>query len=239
MKKLVVITGASSGIGVAIAQKFSGAGYPLLLLGRRVENMEALKLPNTICKKVDVMDLEGFRNAIQEAEAKFGPVDCLINNAGVMLLGHPETQDPLQWETMIDVNVKGVLNGMHLVLKKMVDSNTGTIINISSIAGKKTFPNHAVYCGTKFAVHAMTETIRQEVSHANVRVTLISPGVVETELMSHNNHAEIVAGYNEWKKTMGKGLHAEHIADAAYFIYSAPQEVCVREVVIAPTKQDA
>ncbi|MGL4387915.1 MAG: oxidoreductase, partial [Brevinema sp.] len=80
--------------------------------------------------------------------------------------------------------------------------------------------------------------IRQEVSHANVRVALISPGVVETELMSHNTNDLIVAGYNEWKKTMGTGLHAKHIADAAYFIYSAPQEVCVREVVIAPTKQD-
>ncbi|MGL4562143.1 MAG: SDR family oxidoreductase [Brevinema sp.] len=239
MKKLVVITGAGSGIGAAIAKKFSVAGYPLLLLGRRAEKMEALNLPNALYRKVDVLDMNAFASAIKDAEVKFGvPVDCLINNAGIMLLGHAETQAIEEWNTMIDINIKGVLNGMNLVLKDMVDRNNGTIINVSSIAGKKTFENHAIYCGTKFAVHSITETIRQEVSHANVRVTLIAPGVVETELMSHTTNSDIVDGYNEWKKSMGKGLYAENIAEAAFFIYSQPQEVCIREIVVAPTKQD-
>lgn len=239
MKKLIVITGASSGIGAAMAKKFSDEGYPLLLLGRRIDKIESLNLPNTLCRKVDVLDVLSFQNAIQEAEDKFGSVDCLINNAGVMLLGHSETQELKEWDTMIDVNIKGLLNGIHLVLKNMITKNTGTIINISSIAGRKTFSYHSVYCGTKFAVHAITETMRQEVSQSNVRVTLISPGVVETELMSHTTNSEIVAGYNEWKKAMEKGLDPKNIADAAYFIYTQPQAVCIREIAIAPTKQDA
>ena len=238
MKKLIIITGASSGIGEATAKKLSAAGHPLLLLARRVERMEALKLPNTLCRKVDVLDVESFRSAIKEAEALYGDVDCLVNNAGVMLLGHPETQDIAEWNTMIDVNVKGLLNGIHLVLKGMTTRNTGTIINISSIAGKKTFGNHAIYCGTKFAVHAISETIRQEVCASNVRVSVVAPGVVETELMEHTTDKGIVDGYLKWKEDMVEGLAAEDIANAISYIYSQPQNVCVREVALTPTKQD-
>lgn len=239
MKKLVVITGASSGIGEAIAKKLSQEGHPLLLLARRVERMEALNLPNTLCRKVDILDIVSFENAIKEAEEKFGPVDLLINNAGVMLLGHPEKQSIQEWNTMMDVNVKGLLNGIHLILQGMVTRKHGTIINISSIAGKKTFPNHAIYCGTKFAVHAISENIRQEVAAHNVRVSIIAPGVVETELMSHTTDNEIVQGYNEWKKTMGAGLNPDDIANSVSFLYNQPQQVCIREIAIAPTAQDA
>lgn len=239
MKKLVVITGASSGIGEATAKKLSQEGHPLLLLARRIERMEALNLPNTICRKVDILDVESFNSAIKEAEAQFGPVDLLINNAGVMLLGHPETQELQEWNTMIDVNIKGLLNGIHLVLKGMVERQHGTIVNISSIAGRKTFPNHAIYCGTKFAVHAISENIRQEVSAHNVRVSIVAPGVVETELMSHNKNTGIVDGYKEWKKTMGSGLEPNDIANTISFIYNQPQRICIREIDIAPTSQDA
>lgn len=240
MSKLVVITGASSGIGKATAIRLSKAGYSLLLLARRIEKLEEINLPNTLCRKVDVTDLASFQNAVAEAEAKFGAVDLLVNNAGIMLLGNAINQNPVEWQQMINVNVMGVLNGVKTVLAKMVERNTGTIVNISSIAGRKTFPDHAAYCATKFAVHALTENIRGEVAGSNVRMTVIAPGVVETELLSHTTDAAIVDGYNTWKaSTIQQGLNPDDIARAIEFAYSQPQNVCIREIVIADTKQDA
>ncbi|GAA4651549.1 SDR family oxidoreductase [Kistimonas scapharcae] len=236
-KPLVVITGASSGIGEATARKLSAEGYSLLLLARRIERLERLGLPNTLCRQVDVMDRERFRHALEEAEAQFGPVDCLINNAGVMLLGHVDTQDPVEWQRMFDVNVLGLLNGVHLVLAGMRERKAGTVINISSIAGRKTFPNHAAYCGTKFAVHAMGENIREEVADDNVRVITIAPGAVETELLGHTTSDDIKAGYESWKDSIGGAIAPEDIAGAISYAYNQPQNVCVREIVIAATRQ--
>ncbi|MGI2920449.1 SDR family oxidoreductase [Vibrio diabolicus] len=237
MKKLIVITGASSGIGEAIARHFSEQGHALLLLARRVERLEALNLPNTLCEKVDVTDKASFEAAIEKAEALYGPVDALVNNAGVMLLGQIDTQDASEWKRMFDVNVLGLLNGMQSVLAPMKERNSGTIINISSIAGKKTFPDHAAYCGTKFAVHAISENVREEVASSNVRVTTIAPGAVETELLSHTTSQDIKDGYDAWKEDMGGVLAADDIARAVLFAYQQPQGVCVREIALAPTKQ--
>lgn len=237
MKKLVVITGASSGIGEAIARRLSAEGHPLLLLARRVERLEALNLPNTLCARVDVTEQAPFEAAIANAEAEFGPADALINNAGVMLLGQIDTQDASEWKRMFDVNVLGLLNGMQAVLAPMKARNTGTIINISSIAGKKTFPDHAAYCGTKFAVHAISENVREEVAASNVRVTTIAPGAVETELVSHITSDAIKTGYDAWKQEMGGVLDADDVARAVVFAYQQPQNVCIREIALAPTKQ--
>lgn len=237
MKKLIVITGASSGIGEAIARRLSDAGHPLLLLARRVERLQALNLPNTLCEEVDVTDQASFFAAIEKAQAQFGPVDGLVNNAGVMLLGQIDTQDATEWKRMFDVNVIGLLNGMQAVLSPMIAQNHGTIINISSIAGKKTFPNHAAYCGTKFAVHAVSENVREEVAAANVRVTTIAPGAVETELLSHTTSQDIKDGYDDWKTDMGGVLAADDVARAVEFAYNQPQNVCIREIALAPTKQ--
>ncbi|EJG0940507.1 SDR family oxidoreductase [Vibrio parahaemolyticus] len=237
MKKLVVITGASSGIGEAIARRFSEEGHPLLLVARRVERLEALNLPNTLCEKVDVTDQASLITAIEKAEAQFGPADVLVNNAGVMLLGQIDTQDAAEWKRMFDVNVLGLLNGMHSVLASMKVRNSGTIINISSIAGKKTFPDHAAYCGTKFAVHAISENVREEVAASNVRVTTIAPGAVETELLSHTTSQDIKDGYDAWKVDMGGVLAADDVARAVMFAYQQPQNVCIREIALAPTKQ--
>ncbi|ACY53108.1 TPA: SDR family oxidoreductase [Vibrio diabolicus] len=237
MKKLIVITGASSGIGEAIARHFSEQGHALLLLARRVERLEALNLPNALCEKVDVIDKASFEAAIEKAEALYGPVDALVNNAGVMLLGQIDTQDASEWKRMFDVNVLGLLNGMQSVLAPMKARNSGTIINISSIAGKKTFPDHAAYCGTKFAVHAISENVREEVASSNVRVTTIAPGAVETELLSHTTSQDIKDGYDAWKEDMGGVLAADDIARAVLFAYQQPQGVCVREIALAPTKQ--
>ncbi|HGF4963561.1 TPA: SDR family oxidoreductase [Vibrio parahaemolyticus] len=237
MKKLVVITGASSGIGEAIARRFSEEGHPLLLVARRVERLEALNLPNTLCEKVDVTDQASLITAIEKAEAQFGPADVLVNNAGVMLLGQIDTQDAAEWKRMFDVNVLGLLNGIHSVLTSMKAHNSGTIINISSIAGKKTFPDHAAYCGTKFAVHAISENVREEVAASNVRVTTIAPGAVETELLSHTTSQDIKDGYDAWKVDMGGVLAADDVARAVMFAYQQPQNVCIREIALAPTKQ--
>ncbi|HIF9346357.1 TPA: SDR family oxidoreductase [Photobacterium damselae] len=236
-KPLIVITGASSGIGEATARKLAGEGYPLLLLARRLDRLEALALPNTLCRQVDVTDLQALQNAIAEAEDKFGPVDCLINNAGMMLLGLADEQDPQEWKTMFDVNVMGMLNGIHLVLKGMKARKHGTVINVSSIAGRKTFPNHAAYCGTKFAVHAITENIREEVADDNVRFITIAPGAVETELLSHTTSDAIKSGYEEWKEGMGGVIAPSDIANAISYAYNQPQNLCIREIVLAATRQ--
>lgn len=234
---LIVITGASSGIGEATAKAFAALGHPLLLLARRVERLTELGLPNTLCKKVDVTHCEAIKNAIDEAEQHYGKVGCMINNAGVMLLGAMHEQRPEEWQTMLDVNVMGVMNGIHAVLPRMIARQSGTIINVSSIAGRKTFPNHAAYCGTKFAVHAITENIREEVSKHNVRLITIAPGAVETELLSHTTSDSIKSDYEAWKKEMGTVLNADDVAKSILFAYQQPQSVCIREIVLAATKQ--
>ncbi|MBR9728477.1 SDR family oxidoreductase [Shewanella intestini] len=238
MKKLVVITGASSGIGESIARRLSSEGHPLLLLARRVERLTALNLPNTLCEAVDVTDKASFESAIAKAEAQFGAVDCLINNAGVMLLGQIDTQDSSEFQRMFDVNVMGLLNGIQAVLASMKARQTGTVINISSIAGFKTFANHAAYCGSKYAVHAITETVREEVAASDVRMITIAPGAVETELLSHTTSDEIKAGYDGWKQQMGGVLAPDDVARAVSFAYAQPQNVCIREIALAPTRQE-
>ncbi|MDA5557645.1 SDR family oxidoreductase [Shimia sp. MMG029] len=236
-KGLVVITGASSGIGAAMAQRFSEAGHPLLLVARRVEKIEALGLPNALCRKVDVTDAAAFRAAIADAEAAHGPVDCLVNNAGLMLLGQVDTQDPIEWQRMYDLNVVALLNGMQAVLGEMKARNAGTILNVSSVAGKKAFPNHAAYVGTKFAVSAISENVREEVADANVRVMSLCPGAVDTELLGHTTDQDIIDGYETWKDSMGGVLHADDIARTALFMYTQPQNVNIRDVVITATRQ--
>ena len=236
-RPLIVVTGASSGIGAATAHAFAEAGHPQLLLARRLDRLQALGLPNALCRQVDVIDRDAFAAAIEEAEATYGPVDCLVNNAGVMLLGLADSQDPAEWRRMLDVNLGGLLNGIHLVLGRMKARRGGTIINISSIAGRKSFPNHAIYCGTKFAVHAITESIREEVADSDVRLITIAPGVTETELLGHTTRQEIIDGYQEWKRSIDGGIAAEDIARSIRFAYDQPQNVCIREMVICPTRQ--
>lgn len=239
LKPLIIITGASSGIGEACARLFAAAGHPLLLLARRLERMEALNLPNTLCRAVDIRDRESFAAAVAQAEVAYGPADALINNAGVMLLGHMHEQDPEQWERMLDINVKGLLNGIHLLVGGMIERHHGTLINVSSVAGRKTFPNHVAYVGTKFAVHGISENLREELSPHNVRVVTIAPGAVETELLGHTTDEGIKQGYQQWKQQDmgGQVLAAEDVASAIAYAYQQPQHVCIREIVLAATRQ--
>lgn len=236
MKPLVIITGASSGIGAATAVAFSGAGYPLLLIARRLENMEALELPHAMSRKVDVLDRDALNAAVAEAETRYGGAEILINNAGIMMNGDPVKQSPEEWDRMIDVNLKGVMNGIHTVLPGMVERESGTIVNLGSIAGRKTFGAHSVYCGTKFGVHAITETIREEVSQKNVRLITMAPGMVGTELIDGSTDQEAKAGWLDYAEAIGGPLVPEDIADAILYACQAPQRVCLREIVIYPTK---
>ncbi|MDF1796813.1 MAG: SDR family oxidoreductase [Coxiellaceae bacterium] len=236
-KHLVVITGATSGIGMACATLFSEAGHPLLLLGRNTEKLTALNLPHCEIATVDVTDIDQFKAAILQAEKTYGPADCLLNVAGMMLLGDIADQNPQEWKTMVDVNILGVMNGMQAVLSEMKHRQHGTIMNVSSIAGIKPFPNHAAYVGTKFAVHGMTDNVREEAAPFNVRVITIAPGAVETPLLSHTTSQEIKDGYAEWKKEMGVILAPEDVARTMLFAYQQPQSVNLREIVLATTKQ--
>ncbi len=239
MKKLVVITGASSGFGKELAKMFSADGYPTLLLARRVELLEEMNLPNSICKKVDVTNKAEFEAAVRFAEEKYGKTDLIINNAGLMLLGNLETQDAAEWQKMLDVNVMGVMNGMQIVMNDMKERNCGTIVNLSSIAGLKPFGNHAAYCASKYGVVGLSEVARMEMSAHNVRVMRICPGAVATELLSHTTSDEIKEGYNAWKADVGaNSITTADVAKTIKFAYELPQGVNLREIQIADTRQD-
>ncbi len=239
MKKLVVITGASSGFGKVLAEQFSAAGHPLLLLARRIELVEAMNLPNTLCKKVDVTNKAEFESAVRQAEEKYGKTDLLINNAGVMMLGSLEDQDAAEWKTMLDTNVLGVMNGMQIVMAGMKEQQCGTIMNISSIAGVKAFGNHAAYCASKYGVVGLSEVAREELSPHNVRVITICPGAVATELLGHTTNPDIIKGYKEWTNAVGAtNITAENVATTIKFAYDMPQGVCLRQIQLADTKQN-
>ncbi len=238
--KLIVITGASSGFGLEMAKEFAKDGYPMLLLARRVDKMEALQLPNTLCRKVDVTNKEAFEAAVREAEDIYGKTDLIVNNAGVMLLGDIATQDTAEWKKMLDVNVMGVMNGMQIVMNDMKERKTGTIINVSSIAGVQPFGNHAAYCASKFGVTGLTRVARGEMSPYNVRVLSIMPGAVSTELLGHTTDQNIIDGYNQWKESVGAiNITANDVAKTIKYSYELPQAVSLREIVITDTMQDA
>ncbi|AWP47312.1 oxidoreductase [Levilactobacillus brevis] len=242
MKKLVVITGASSGFGQEIAKIFNADGFPLLLLGRRLEKLTTLAetFDHAMVAEVDVTNQDQFAAAIRKAEVQYGPTDLLVNNAGVMLLGNVQNQDPREWQTMLDTNVMGVLNGTQIVLAGMRERQHGTILNMSSLAGKKTFVNHAAYVASKFGVHGLSETLREENAAQNVRIMLVAPGAAETELLTHVTSDTALKDYEAWKATMGGiTLDPKHVAETVKFMYDMPQEVNIREVDIAATKQDA
>jgi len=232
LKQLVAITGASSGIGAATAKLFSENRHPLLLMARRVERMEALNFENCLCKHVDVTNLDEVKSAIAEATKVYGPVECLVNNAGVMYLGCPWEQAMDEWQAMVNVNIMGVMNGIRGVLGDMVARRSGTIFNVGSLAGRKTFQKHAAYCATKFAVHALSETIREEVAQHNVRVITIAPGAVKTELITHTSVPQYQQDWWDWLNGI---LRGEDVARTILFAYQQPQEVCLQEIVITAT----
>ncbi|TIM76329.1 MAG: SDR family oxidoreductase [Mesorhizobium sp.] len=218
-KQLVAVTGASSGIGEAVAKAFSRAGHPVLMMARRLERMQALNLPDSMARQVDVRDRAAIAAAVKEAEAEYGPVDMLFANAGIARLADIGRQPPEEWDEMIDINTKGVLNSVHAVMSGMMERRHGTLFMMSSIAGRKVYPDHTVYCGTKFFVHA------------------VSPGVIETEVLSGVLDPQTLANYKANKLKIGGGIGPEHVADLMLHTYQMPQNALVQEIVITPTRQ--
>ncbi|MGN7750276.1 SDR family oxidoreductase [Sinorhizobium sp. 22678] len=237
-KPLVMITGASAGIGRETARVFSAAGYPLLLIARRSELIEAMALPNMLAVAADVRDYDALASAIRQGEAQFGPVDCLINNAGISRLARLDEQDPAQWRDLVDINCLGVLNGMHAVAPGMKERRHGTIINVSSIAGRKVYPHHDVYGGTKHFVHAVSEGMRQTMSSHRVRVMVISPGVAKSEIDKTITHQNAYDFWDSGRKQLDGGLDANDIARTMLFAYELPQDVNLQEMTITHTGQE-
>jgi NADP-dependent 3-hydroxy acid dehydrogenase YdfG len=185
-----------------------------------------------------VRDREAVANAVRDGEEKYGPADCLFNNAGIARLGDITRQDPAEWDEMIDINVNGVMNGVHAVMDGMIKRRRGTIVQMSSIAGRKVYPDHTVYCGTKYFVHGMSDSLRQHLALHDVRVIVISPGVIETEVLDHVTDKETLANYRANKVKMGGGIGAGHVAQSILFAYKLPQNVLIQEICITPTRQE-
>lgn len=236
-KPLIAITGASSGIGEATARAFSAAGHPLLLMARRLDRLEALGLPNAVLKKVDVRDRTAIADAVREAEALQGPVDMMFANAGIARLGDIAKQPPEEWDEMIDINAKGVMNSVHAVLNGMIARKTGTLMMMSSIAGRKVYPDHTVYCGTKYFVHAISESLRAYLAPHDVRVIVLSPGIIDTEVLDHVKDETTLANYKANKAAIGGGISADIVAQLILDAYQLPQRAIVQEIVITPTRQ--
>ncbi len=174
-------------------------------------------------------DRTAVEAAIAEGEAAHGPVDCQANNAGIAPLAKLEDQDPAEWREVIDINCVGVLNGMHAVMPAMKARRRGTIVNISSIAGRKSYPYHDVYCGTKFFVHAISEGARRNMAPYDVRVIVVSPGLTETDIPGTMLNEEARAFWLSGKEKVGGGIAAEDVANTILFAYQMPQNVPCRE----------
>lgn len=236
LDKVILITGASSGISAGIARELAGTGAKLMLGARRVGHLEALaaKLNAAggtarVCP-LDVTDrksVEAFANA---ARAAWGRVDVIVNNAGLMPLSAMAAMKVEEWERMVDVNIKGVLYGIAAVLPEMTARGSGHVVNIASIGALQVFPTAAVYCATKYAVRAISDGLRQE--NDRLRVTCIHPGVVESELASTITDP---AAAEAMKTFRAIALKPDVIARAVRFAIEQPDDVDVNEIVVRPT----
>lgn len=231
--KIVLVTGASSGIGEATVRELAAAGAKLFMGARRGDRLETLASElgdNVAWQELDVTDADSFEAFVAAAEARFGRVDALVNNAGVMPLSPLAALKRDEWKKMFDVNVHGVLNGIAAVLPRFVAQQSGHVVNVASIAAHMVMPTAAVYCASKFAVWAITDGLRQE--HDDIRATIISPGVVATELGHDITDQAVAASLQEWRK---KSLTPDAIARAIRFALEQPDGVDINEVVVRPT----
>lgn len=235
--KVVIITGASSGIGEATARMLAKNGAKVILGARRINRLEAISkdihTDGGIAEyhTLDVTQRSQLEAIAQFAKDKFGRIDVMINNAGVMPLSTLDQLKVEEWDQMIDVNVKGVLYGIAAVLPIMKAQRSGQIINLSSIGGHTVYPTSAVYCATKFAVGAISEGLRQEVG-GDIRVTVISPGVTESELAGTISDEAARKGMQEFRKLC---IPADAIARSILFAVSQPDDVDVSEMIVRPT----
>ena len=236
MKK-ALITGASSGIGAAIAQQFSKRGYHLILCGRNAANMDEVlaSLPSEVTAEVRLFDVRD-QKAVFDALDDIGPVDLLINNAGnAHGLSQIQTGDLADWDAMIDINVKGLLYVTKAVLQSMLDRDSGHIINIGSLAAKDVYANGTVYCASKKAVDAITEGMRKDLHETGIKVGAVHPGLVET-----NFSIVRFKGDEDKASTVYKGydpLQAQDIAEIVDFVISRPAHVNITDLLVLPSAQ--
>jgi NADP-dependent 3-hydroxy acid dehydrogenase YdfG len=229
---LVIVTGASHGIGRAVAAAFAREGHPLLLMARHGAKIEELASTPHHFAEVDVADFPRLKAAIDEAEAAFGPADCLINNAGFLHVGDFQSRPVEDLDRDVDVLLKGVVHGIRAVLPGMSARKRGTIVNVSSIGDRKPGPSAETYHAAKAAVRSLTESLQQAQAKNNVRVINIAPGFVKT-----NIHAGMGISFEEYCQATGNPdfIAPERIAEIILFCYKQPQAICIRDLVVMPT----
>lgn len=240
--KVVIITGASSGMGEAAAKHLSAQGAIIVLGARRADRIEKLAKDiqktgeKALAVTVDVTQRGQVKGLVDAVAEQFGRVDVIINNAGIMPLSPIDRLNFEEWNSMIDVNIKGVLNGIAAVLPYMKAQKSGQIINTSSVAGHKIFNGSAVYSATKFAVRALTEGLRMEVKPYNIRTTIVCPGAVKTELLEHITESDIQQANKDYVGEVG--ISPDSFARVVAFAISQPEDVDINEVIFRPTVQE-
>lgn len=240
--KVVVITGASSGLGEAAAKHLSQLGATVVLGARRADRIEKLAKGirgnggKSLAIAADVTNRDQVKKLVDSAVKEFGRIDVILNNAGIMPLSPMDRINVDEWDKMIDVNIKGVLNGIAAVLPYMKEQKSGQIINTSSVAGHKIFNGSAVYSATKFAVRALTEGLRMEVKPYNIRTTIVCPGAVKTELLEHISEADIQQANKDYVGAVG--ISPDSFARVVAFAINQPDDVDINEVIFRPTSQE-
>jgi NADP-dependent 3-hydroxy acid dehydrogenase YdfG len=239
--QVVAITGASSGIGEATARACVAAGGAVALGARRTERIEELAHSieaaggRAVALTTDVTDEQQARQFVHGARERLGRLDVLVNNAGLMLLGAVEGAELDEWRRMIDVNLLGLLYCTHAALPLMREQGSGHIVNVSSVAGRMASAGSAVYNLTKWGVNGFSEGLRQEALHSGVRVTVVEPGAVATELLEHNNPEVQKMAHERFKGVTP--LEAEDIANAIVYAIGQPERVSINELLVRPTSQ--
>ncbi len=240
--KIIFITGATSGIGEGCARKFAAMGSDLILNGRNIEKLNALKTEltakgtNVLTLPFDVRDRSAMRSAVESLQGKWKNIDVLINNAGLVIGVDKEFEGNLdEWDIMLDTNIRALLSMTRMIVPGMVERECGHIINIGSIAGDAAYPGGSVYCATKAAVKALSDGLRIDLVDTPLRVTNIKPGMVET-----NFTVVRYRGDKERADDFYKGIHplnGDDIAEVVYYAASAPAHVQIAEVLVMPTNQ--
>ncbi|RKN29969.1 SDR family oxidoreductase [Micromonospora musae] len=240
LSKIVLITGASSGIGEATARRLAADGHHVVLGARRVDRLAALVAElqaaghSAEYQELDVTDIDSVRGFVEAAHARHGRVDVLVNNAGVMPLSTVDALRIDEWNQMIDVNLRGTLHGVAAVLPLMRARREGHIVNIASTAAYRVDPTAAVYCATKYAVRALSEGLRQE--NQDVRVTVVSPGYTQSELTDHGGDPQVRAAVRAAAEQLA--IPAAAVADGIGYAIAQPRNVDVNELVVRPTAQN-
>lgn len=237
--KVVLVTGASSGIGEATARRLAGDGHLVVLTGRRLDRLEATAKElaaaglRAEARELDVTDRAAFESLVSGVIAAHGRLDVLVGNAGVMLLSRLDSLLTEEWDRMLDVNVRGLYNGIAAVLPVFERQGSGHVVTVASVGAHQVVPTSAIYSATKYAAWALTEGLRQE-SHPGIRVTTVSPGVVDSELADHITDSQAQRAMQTYRAVT---ISPDTIADTISFAMSQPEDVDVNEIIVRPTAQ--